>query len=364
MMSEETYELIERYLNHELLGEELKSFEQRMKSEPDFAKEVAIHKDAQELVIDQGVLEVKQKLRAIHKAETRGGNSGWKILLSGLAVVLLSATGLYLFNSRSDKSKTETVVVNSDATKSATVVKSSDAVVNNDSGTSIQNKNNNAVNNDVSQNVNTTIVVDSAVNKTDNVDHNRSGKEEAKTPEPSVAPVQSNIPDCSKIKIYGNVVTYSSCSDKSTGKIQIGLNVKGGKKPYTFSIDEESGYGMAANYSDLAPGKYKVFAKDADGCSNLLKEVLIERVNCPKSYSFAPDRGEVWVVPVNSGKSGEIKIQSKSLEFVYTASFTNGNAEVWNGTNKTGQDLPGGLYLFTIDYSDGEVVRGEVTILR
>lgn len=56
-------DLIEAYLNNELLGDELLSFENRIQNEPDLAKEIALHKQIRGYVKENEVVNLKNQVK-------------------------------------------------------------------------------------------------------------------------------------------------------------------------------------------------------------------------------------------------------------------------------------------------------------
>lgn len=93
MKTEDTYHLIERYLNNDLIGEELDVFRIRMKNDPDFAYDVHI----QQLIRSQMIEARKEELRSYLKenAEVKYyGNSWgqpWMYASAAIMVLFISA---------------------------------------------------------------------------------------------------------------------------------------------------------------------------------------------------------------------------------------------------------------------------------
>ena len=141
-------------------------------------------------------------------------------------------------------------------------------------------------------------------------------------------------------------------------------SLKGGSKPYKFSIAGQDEFKTGAQFYDLPAGYYKGMAKDRNDCISLLREVEVKNKNCPKEYAFAPGRNEVFDFPLKPNANGDIKISSRGGELVYHASISNGYPSSWNGTDLNSIELPMGIYMFVITYNTGEINQGYVTVLK
>ena len=369
MTPKEKFELIEKHFNNALSPEEQILFDREVSNDPDFAKEVVAQIEANHLLIDQGILDIKSKLKKIHEEETRGKNNGrWKTYLASvvaLVALIASISYFYTTSTKNDSSATNNLVSTSEnknnPSSEETLKKSSDTKSTNGNNSSKENivlhpisdeeivKNNSIIQDTlheekVTQNTNPVPTKkDSA-----NVDKNNSDKI-----------------DCSNVSITGEISTSESCTDKASGSILIRLSsLKGGKKPYSFSIAGPDEFMKVSQFSDLAGGTYKVLARDQNGCTNLLEEITIKTKACPKEYVFAPERNETFDFPIPSNANGEIKISDRGGAIVYHAFINNGYPNSWNGNSSSGVEVSMGIYQFVITYSNGDITQGSVTVLK
>lgn len=366
--SEELHTLIERYLNHELSGEELQNFELEMATDVELSKEVQYHKEIQDVVFDAGMLDVKSRLHKIHQKETlKGkGSNTWYLVALLIGLVVMSSVCVFLFSNKENNKASQPDVpkITGD-----TIPDTKDTDSGNHTGTTSTDvvippsKKQNAIS--VSPVITNNSKPDSHDSKPDEVKVNSdtTTKKDNATP-----PAITNNPvsiDCSRVTITGDVNTSETCKDESNGTIMISLNsIRGGIKPYKFSLDKEDNFANVSQFNSLAAGTYEVYVKDKNACISLLKKTEVRTKTCLKEYIFAPERGETWEVPLLAGKNGELKLFTRSGLLAYSIKFKSENTLTWNATDNSGADLPMGSYSFTIVYDGGEVEQGSVTVVR
>lgn len=79
-------------------------------------------------------------------------------------------------------------------------------------------------------------------------------------------------------------------------------------------------------------------------------------------YSFRPEYGEVAQLPVESGKDAEIKIFSRSGNLVYSEKLIGVENYTWDGRSIQGGISPAGLYIYMLEYTNGEKESGQIVI--
>ncbi len=113
-MDAKTFILIEKYLNDELSDDFLLSFKEEMKSNAELRREVQLHKEINEALLDQDTIKLRNELQTIHEEYTRKRLAAKIISLftqpsyvSGIAAAILITLivgGVMLFNSGQDTS--------------------------------------------------------------------------------------------------------------------------------------------------------------------------------------------------------------------------------------------------------------------
>src|SRR4051794_31760394 len=95
----EIYALIDRYINQNLSKEELESFELKLRQDPGFAQEVHAHMEVHQLMMDHGLMNIKQKLRKLHETGNGNRNYQWKYFWGGALLLIVAATSIIFYYS-------------------------------------------------------------------------------------------------------------------------------------------------------------------------------------------------------------------------------------------------------------------------
>src|SRR5688572_18456310 len=91
----EQYQSIEKYLMGKLSHEEKVDFEHLMRADPRLAGMVKEHQLIHELIVDRGLLDVKQKLKDL---ETNSGGTGSKGFWYGITFLIVCISAMLLYN--------------------------------------------------------------------------------------------------------------------------------------------------------------------------------------------------------------------------------------------------------------------------
>ncbi|HVD96851.1 MAG TPA: hypothetical protein VNB90_01520 [Cytophagaceae bacterium] len=360
---EEKYEQIELYINRQLSPQEQEAFEAAMNRDPELKQEVELYREAQSIMIDQGVLEVKMQLRNIHQKELRRMR-GRKYFLGGAVLVIVSATLSYLYFTNPATTKTEE--------KNNTVADTSVTVQENTRVISSLPANSNMVTTSPERKANTSSLPVTSINTTITdttstapvpAEEKRSNPENTSStsPEPIVntAPQGTNCAGT----ITGEVGITSTCKNESSGKIVVTLNsLRGGTKPYKFALDKDDEFRTNGQFTELEAGTYHVFVKDKNNCVSEIKQVEVTSKICIPPAAFKPEYGETWKAP--EGINGQLKIMNRANDVVFSTTLHSNTVFEWNGNDQNGMSLATGAYHYMIITESGEVINGSVTILR
>jgi hypothetical protein len=379
----EMNEWIESYLNGNLPAGEVATFRKKLEEDPGFAREVELHKQLREIITDGTYLNIKSKLKSIHREKTRINRRINRITGFGVGGLLIGVILLLVlpgvFNTEKEK-KEQSVIINTRVDSNAIADQTNTEAKKTPEkagmiSSHVPPGDQVADNEKVQKPPNS---VDTAI--APEITHKEipAKNKETEPDEPGQKPVIKNVSapekvteaiqaDCHKIKIEGNFVESESCSSKPTGSVAVdGQSVTGGLPPYTFSLNPVD-FRDTLLFSGLYPGSYPLYAKDAHDCISRIGIALIRSVDCGTTYQavFTPMKGEIWTVPTDPDKDGTLSIfSSKTGTLVFTVRFTVGETILWNGTTSSGQPLPMGLYQFEIQYSDEERFTGNVTIIK
>lgn len=133
--------------------------------------------------------------------------------------------------------------------------------------------------------------------------------------------------------------TYDICAGKNQGAITI--NASGGTGSLDYSIDNDATYQSSNTYTNLAPGDYNVYVRDANGCKVAYNANPINFVDGPEklTVSLDPSSNTNLVCPTDTIGSLMVTVAGGTPDYTY--SWSDGNTDL-NRTN-----LPQGYYTLT-----------------
>lgn len=358
----EKYELIEKYLLNTASEEEKKLIEDLLINDPEFKKEVEIHRELQNVIIDYKLIELKTKLQKIHNKSIKNINGkNLTFILTGIIVI---STILYFTFRRNDKLPSPDPEA-SNASGSLMVVDTitSDSIKNKSQSSSNKKINigNDFNKNKITSENNDSLILDKQNTTDKNITEEKNIKIENKTYD-TINQSKETV-EKQEYKICKLLVSYStepSCNTHPSGKIEIiEESIRGGTPPYSLFINNKK---YPLKIENLSPGIYQIKLIDNNNCI-FTDNVKIDVENCFKEFVFSPSHNEMWEIPVKDGKRGTIKIYDRNGKLVFQKTITS-NYETWDGNDINNIPLPSGLYPFIIYYNDGEIYKGSVTIIR
>jgi hypothetical protein len=359
------YELIDKYLNNQLSEKDLSAFRDSMKEDPSLVEEINSQRFVNEMAFDQGLLEVKRKLKSIDAGSGSAPSKRW--IIYSTAVILITATiaGYVLKTKQIDPIKQ--TVTPAKTTIPAPVPKDQKLSPKKSEAIIVQTPQSDHENEagQVQQPAITTPRHE-AITSDERPAKDKSGATENNAVKESGEhhiQKQSQPGPCAFNAISMTVTTAQSCVDSPTGKITIDRNSLSGTLPYEFSLNQSNYFKDFAFYN-LYAGTYHLSVKDAAGCVwNDPRDYVVEEKDCRTiEFSFIPTRGEVWKFPIDSNTNGKIEIYNRDGRLVYKSAIVNGEPDQWNGMSDD-EPLPMGSYSFILQ--NGKVVSiGSVTIFR
>ncbi|WP_028978681.1 hypothetical protein [Sporocytophaga myxococcoides] len=362
----EILEKVELYSRGKMSVEERASFEEELASNEQLQKALNLSVLAEELVVAQEALKLKEQMRKdLYKSKPN-----WNIYALALLITLGSGVfGYYYYLNSKDSSspvvhksyKHDQSVNNKqpDETEAAPLLKS-DKKAERISGRSEEK-----------------LIISQVLPASESITDNgpqmipQTGltfkdsvvnEEQKKNNSPVLTPVDP----CLDFKGDVKFTVTPNCKGKETGEVRLyPETVKGGKQPYTFMLNEEQ---SLSHFDRLSSGTYKLKIKDARNCIvESTQNVVITDQICKtsKAYIFNPEYDRAWSVPYDRDKDPvSFVLIEKSGKVFYQSRVQSYQPSEWSGESNMGQDLGVGLYFFTIEYSDGSVDDGTVTITR
>lgn len=402
MISErDKFDLIHNYLTGQMPAAEREKFSHQIASDPGLAEEIKIHEAAHELIVDYRLIGLKAKMQHIYESDfknetpvqpTRIINMRTGLLAAGLAASVAIATW-YGTSSRYVKNN------NSELVASHVANKPGDGIVPEKEANRPASETEKPI---VKGAIETNITKNGKV-----VSEAGSHSPSSQTQNPPVSPVtekplQTPVPDlskpayngpsvanpeikatkpiiqegtknrdgnnlidnCKNLRIIASVHPEYSCEDRPTGLIIIDPStIDGGQAPYTYSLSKGK-WQAEPKFDNLSAGSYSVSIRDANGCTTVLPEteVISRRCEKPNTYTFAPAR-ETLQIPTKE-VNGTIKIMTKTGLIIFSGNLDGGTTFTWDGHSNQGYETDMGLYPFLIQYSDGSVIQGNITMVR
>ncbi|HEY8400014.1 MAG TPA: gliding motility-associated C-terminal domain-containing protein [Cytophagaceae bacterium] len=115
--------------------------------------------------------------------------------------------------------------------------------------------------------------------------------------------------------------------------------------------------------NDDTPQKEVNQALDSSYLIEIPVDNITELSQAQSAKSFHPAKGELWAIPVESGKTGKLRIFDKTGKEVYTADVSYEKTNQWDGRATDGTNLGSGNYTYLIDYGSGDTQHGIITIV-
>jgi hypothetical protein len=361
MTEDQTYQLIENYLNGELSGEVLHAFEKELGQNSELRKKTEAHKLANEMVIEYRLQNVQSIL---HEEKIKYGRTSlWKKVISGITGGLILASLLFFFINKDNPVKNESIQIE----KSSEILKTepvpADTKEQNNKKSSGKNPNQQlAIDENPDEKNKTLISSDSIIIEPNNkqTEIHTSNNQDANFNEVQIQhknPSGFSSP-CDHIDITSQINVKPTCEGETNGSITI-TAFKGGTAPYQYYVSQNNN---ELNHSNLSAGIYTVLIKDSKGCSKNIPDIEVFEKHCLKDYSFNPSLGETWEIP-SYKNSGTLILYDEGGIVYFTEEIGAGEKQQWSGQSKNGE-VKTGYFLFVINYKDGTSRQGSVTIVR
>ncbi|MBC7488627.1 MAG: gliding motility-associated C-terminal domain-containing protein, partial [Cytophagaceae bacterium] len=80
------------------------------------------------------------------------------------------------------------------------------------------------------------------------------------------------------------------------------------------------------------------------------------------SYAFSPAKGQTWKIPMHNYKEAKVTIFNKEGSEVFSSSIEQGKSTTWKGISTDGAKQKAGKYAYLLDFGNGKIEHGHVTI--
>jgi hypothetical protein len=348
--------------------EENHPFVQQIKDDEELAMEVEVRRLIPDAVVDYRLMSV-EKLVASKRTEFLAQDSfKWQKLFWALPVVLIGTISYFILS----EPKEEVVVVNEKETAKELVLIPQQEKIHQPE--TVQAKKQVGESNQIIKSKEVIGSTDEVKNEpTRIIEENPFVEFEGTKQKPAVQieekvivaqqeAVTTPSNPCFGVRMKAYVEERRPCKGAEDGYLNL-KDIRGGKAPYQFSINKQR-FQEERHFAGLKSGEYDVLIKDANDCETVVYEKYeLKSKNCSQAaeHVFNPYVG-MWDVPNDLDKAGELDVFDKTGQRIFIKHFDKSEKITWSGTANSGELLLPGVYIYSINYSDGVVEQGRITI--
>lgn len=367
---EDIFNTIERYLQQKMTSAERADFEQELKHNSVIQQQYERHVAANELLLERRLL----KIRAKTKAHTSKKASSGKTLLYGTAVVVCIAliSSIFFFTTSTEYEEKDTIIADSiiiNTTKQSKEKRTA-VIIEKDSSAydtlikSVQKR-------DKTPESHVDLIYKKIQEKEKEVEKENvkkkassdsvfqeqekpvTGKATAKMDSLNVKKTIS----CNDYVLHFEVNTHNACLGKENGSVVIEID-NNKTAPYKVYIVNE--FNELVNKNRLSEGSYSAYITDKNDCKSNSLGFFIEEELCLEDYLINTSYNEKFRLPVIDNNY-HFKVYDKSGRMYYEQQVQEYEVLEWEGRNKSHEIIPG-YYLIQLEFEDGTVKKGSITI--
>jgi gliding motility-associated-like protein len=362
------YEQIDQYLSNNLSQEDLILFNSKMATDKLLQELVEAQKLANEIIIDNEMIRLKERMQMDLGKGGNGGANHVKIIVSTILIISASV-GSYIYFSSDissgkgtvSKSLNESLNIKTNGQKVISNPKKAENLTQENNSNKINNRSNDLSKISIQSNIS-----ESEDNEIPKFENMVSSPPSFTTNNKVTFPVESKKINCDEIKIEANTKVDFGFNNSEATIIIDKKSIHGGVAPYLFSLDNEA-YTASSKFENVKEGIYSLYIKDNNNCICILQQpIVVKQVVEPKEIdeAFNPSNGDKWTFPITINQDGEISIYNKGGSIVYSARINGGSPSEWDGRDVNGNELITGNYYFIIKFTNSELVKGHITIVR
>jgi hypothetical protein len=366
--------LITNYVQGNLEGDALLSFEKRMASDSELAQQVALEQAMYEALLDMDTLNLKKMMQSDFSTST-GSNTTRNVVLSGLGVLFLGALSYAVFTKKdlseevSERKELPQIVENSKPIQEELVAKEELSATQKIEGVVEDKVKNKSI--EVPKEIRVEAIV--AARTEDPIIVQEDKKPIILSPKEVNKPSKSNeelpvvVKDpCQDFKVNGKFKTTNAFANTSTGTIVLDRNkVSGGTLPFSYSIDNKK-FEYLDEFKALKTGNYTVFVKDSKNCVVKSEAIYVNYTNCIEDYTPTYDASteNEWKIPVVKDAKVQVSLIDVQGQVLVQRVINSDEDSVWRGFTDKGQKPSVGAYKWVIVYESGEKCLAKMTILN
>ncbi len=366
MNKNNTYQLIEDYLNNRLDYEEKLQFENQLETDIELQKEVELTRLVNKAIVVNEELSIKEKLKNIRLKESKKNNiKKWIAVITTIIACLV-----ILFLIKNTKPTALNIDKKKLSKKTLTIKQKSDiSLQKKDQKTPTKSKvKNSSTKLDtihlkskeierLTETIEKIEPVGLAQNKITSI------KNELKTDINKEEKTNSAILNkCKLTLLETDVKILNSCNEYTSGSITVYSNTAN-----AFSIDNGETYSNNPIFSYLSAGSYNVLFKDKFECVSNTINIYIDEFLC--NFIISPNKSLFWELPVENFKNDKLLslqiFHSKTGQLVLSKNINTELGFTWEGKNVNNQKPPVGVYTYIIKgVQSNTMQKGDITIVE
>ena len=361
--------LIEQYLDGELHGEELDKFELELQTNVALREELKAYQLAHQIIVKNkivGLEEMVQEVKQEYVKISKKNQIKKAVIIGLLGLGLFTAVLIYLNQSPEivkqknvipPKEKLEENKVSSQFTVDTIVVNSNEVVQTQTSSHSIKNDSSHSIQHnlttiDKNETIEKQVFVDYPLNV--GADNNVKVLETSDKKEMLLVVIKDK---CEGVVIEFDVVIAKPCRGEDNGVVEF-KNIRGGTAPYSLALSGE----VTSDFKmyQVSKGTLEIEIKDVNGCTLKPTPIAVQEQFCTLDLYLDPASGRPVEFPKYE-KSGVLTVFDKRGNVKFETLIESHQTLEWLGIANEGM-LIAGYYLFTIQYEDGAMQKGSITI--
>lgn len=371
---------IDSYLSGNLSGEALDVFNAKMKGDEAFREEVDSMRLANQVILSNAHVDIKNRLKNIHAAHRKSQRQK-KWFLSGFIVLMtLVVSGIaidYFSNKNREinphepsfneikEGKEETNIIHSDNNSQELIIEEEKSSTNNNLATLEVGESDTIISlvesDEVMAESDDKIIEENMVQPND--------KEENKGDESSegTALVTPTKNPCEKV----NTITPSydiqwPCLGYKQGSFELLSSTNNEVNFSEYSLDGGKSFTSISGSKIINVGTYELIVKDEAGCLTKPQRVKVNYRNC--NFVIQPKYGKYW--ELNFSKYIDVPVvleirNARTAQIVYQENIEHTDSFIWQGKDLNNNSLPLGNYVYSFTTSEkGLIAQGQITVVN
>ncbi|MBY0425028.1 MAG: hypothetical protein K2Q22_05270, partial [Cytophagales bacterium] len=179
------------------------------------------------------------------------------------------------------------------------------------------------------------------------------------------APKEKAAFDCAKIRLSAIPKITAACENESSGIVNFEQGtIQGGKSPYLVTLLKNGKEVVNTQFYALASSNYTFLITDDHRCATELTVYVPSKKCGVNKFVFNPSAGESLQIPLKENRPYLFTLRNRVGSIVYTHHYAASSHFEWEGISLPEQHQGSDLYIYAIEYDNGQQENGQITILK